>query len=207
MHLLFINHNGKADMNRPNTLKLLNLINKNISALKQLDVKMQIFSMTDMQIKDNYNEIKRYKIKSFPTLIISSNTKNNVVEGYNDIYNVYNNEITRIRKNNNTSSTYKNDTILDIEDDSNIDEMDSMDYIMSQMGDPSDDDNKDNTSEAMSQDDIKKGMSKFESKSKLVTTKYDTVTNKITKNEDKIEPSPGNDKMEDIMMERMMENL
>ena len=42
MHLLFINHNGKSDKNRANTLKLLNLINNNKSILKQLDVKMQI---------------------------------------------------------------------------------------------------------------------------------------------------------------------
>ena len=65
MHLLFINHNGKADKNRPNTLRILNLINNNLGILKKLDVKMQIYAMTDSQITDNYDTLKSYKIKSF----------------------------------------------------------------------------------------------------------------------------------------------
>lgn len=200
MHLLFINHNGKSDKNRVNTLKLLNLIYNNKSILKQLDVKMQIFSMTDSQITDNYKAIKEYNITNFPTLIIISQPKNEVIEGYNDIYNVYNNEITRIKK------SY-GDTTVDI-NDSNINGMDGMDYIMSEMGNPEDDEDDSNADESMSSEDIKKGMSKFENKSKNVTTKYDSTTNIVDKQKTKItSPSNNNDDIEEMMMNRMLENI
>ena len=200
MHLLFINHNGKSDKNRANTLKLLNLINNNKSILKQLDVKMQIFSMTDSQITDNYKTIKEYNITNFPTLIIVLQPKNEVIEGYNDIYNVYNNEITRIKK------SY-GDTTIDISD-SNINGMDGMDYIMSEMGTPEDDEDDSNADESMSNNDIKNGMSKFENKSKNVTTKYDSTTNTVEKQKIATPtPSNNNDAMEEMMMNRMLENI
>jgi hypothetical protein len=210
MHLLFINHNGKADKNRPNTLKLLNLINKNILTLKQLDVKMQIYAMTDSQITDNYDILKTYKIKSFPTLIITdTSTKHEIIEGYSDIYNVYNNEFERVNKSNGGSITNSDHVVVDIEDDSN---MDGMEYIMSEMSKPDESESNNDVSEAMNQDDIKKGFSKFEGKTKTVTTKYDmskggkadiTVAPKI-----ELVPSDGNDDaMEEMMMERLMENI
>ena len=198
MHMLFINHNGRDDKNRINTLRLLNLINTNLSVLKQLDVKMKIFAMTNTQITDNYNTIKTYNIKSFPTLIISADNKSNIIEGYNDIYNVYNNEINRTSGN----------AVIDIDEN----EMDGMDYIMSQMGNPDDQDDEEgssNGSEAMSQSDIKKGMAKFDGKSKLVTTKYDSSSNKVDKTEhiSQIAPSSSGDEMEDMMLQKMMDNI
>lgn len=193
--MLFINHNGRDDKNRINTLRLLNLINTNLSILQQLDVKMKIFAMTDTQITDNYNTIKTYNIKSFPTLIIYADNKSNIIEGYNDIYNVYNNEINRTNGN----------AVIDI----NEHEMDGMEYIMSQMGNPDDQDDDEgssNGSEAMSQSDIKKGMAKFDGKSKLVTTKYDSSSNKVEKiDKAEIAPSTG-DEMEDMMLQKMMDN-
>lgn len=209
MHLLFINHNGKADKNRPNTLRILNLISNNLGILKKLDVKMQIYAMTDSQITDNYDTLKSYKIKSFPTLIITvdGSEKRDIVEGYNDIYNVYNNEFERV--NGPTSSDRSDHVVIDIADDSN---MDGMEYIMSEMAKPDESESKNDVSEAMDQDDIKKGFSKFEGKTKTVTTKYDmsnggkadvTVTPKI-----ELAPSTGNDDvMEEMMMERLMENI
>ena len=209
MHLLFINHNGKADKNRPNTLRILNLINNNLGILKKLDVKMQIYAMTDSQITDNYDTLKSYKIKSFPTLIINvdGSEKRDIVEGYNDIYNVYNNEFERV--NGPTSRDRSDHVVIDIADDSN---MDGMEYIMSEMAKPDESESKNDVSEAMDQDDIKKGFSKFEGKTKTVTTKYDmsnggkadvTVAPKI-----ELAPSTGNDDvMEEMMMERLMENI
>jgi hypothetical protein len=206
MHLLFINHNGKDDKNRPNTLKILNLINKNMSILKQLDVSMKIFAMTNTQISDNSATIKEYKIKSFPTLIIYESgdmTKNTIVEGYNDIYNVYNNEITRIKKSYNDDRSQH--TTIDI-DDSNIDGIDSMEYIMSQIGNPDDDKREEGSTgdDAMSEDDIKKGMSKFNRKSSVLT--HDKSKNKVDI------PAPSNsntnnDEMEEMMMQRMISNI
>jgi len=203
MHLLFLNHNGKSDKNRVNTLKLLNLIYKNKSILKQLDVKMQIFAMTNSQITDNYKVIKEYNITNFPTLIISSQPKNEVIEGYNDIYNVYNNEIMRIKKSYGDTTSNTSDT-----SDSNIDGMDGMDYIMSEMGNPEDDEPDSNVDESMTSDDIKNGMSKFGNKSKEVTTKYDSTTNKVEKQKIKMDTSSNNnDEMEEMMMNRMLENI
>ena len=156
--------------------------------------------MTDSQITDNYKTIKEYNITNFPTLIIVLQPKNEVIEGYNDIYNVYNNEITRIKK------SY-GDTTIDISD-SNINGMDGMDYIMSEMGTPEDDEDDSNADESMSNNDIKNGMSKFENKSKNVTTKYDSTTNTVEKQKIATPtPSNNNDAMEEMMMNRMLENI
>jgi hypothetical protein len=198
MHLLFLNHNGRADKNRPNTLKLLTLISKHLHVLKQLDVKLHIYAMTDSQISDNYDTLKSYKIKEFPTLII-----NNRIEGqtYTDIYNIYNNEFNRVGGGDHT--------IVDVEESEDDSNMDGMDYIMSQMGKPDDPDTENDVSEAMGQEEIKKGMSKFDGKTKSVTKKFDSTTSQQTSEpEIEVMPSGGNeDEMEEMMMQRMMENI
>ena len=86
--------------------------------------------------------------------------------------------------------------------------MDGMDYIMSEMGTPEDDEDDSNADESMSNNDIKNGMSKFENKSKNVTTKYDSTTNTVEKQKIATPtPSNNNDAMEEMMMNRMLENI
>ena len=206
MHLLFLNHNGRADKNRPNTLRLLTLISKNLHILKQLDARLQIYAMTDTQISDNYETLKRYKIKEFPTLII-----NNKIEGqsYSDIYNIYNNEFNRVSKSSGDHTVVEIEGNEDDEDDSN---MDGMDYIMSQMGKPDDPETENDVSEAMGQEDIKKGMSKFDGKSKSVTKKFESTSlSSDTRPEPEIGVAPSGgedmDDMEAMMMQKMMDNI
>jgi hypothetical protein len=215
MHQLFIRHNGKDDKRRPDTLRLLNLINANISILRQLDVKMKIYIMTDKQIELYYNIFKEHNIKEFPSLIIPD--QSDPIDGYDDIYNVYNNEINRIKQLNgntdymsgNAGGNTGNKSNMSSISDADIESMDGMDYIMSAMGNPDDDKSEEggSTDEAMSAEDIKKGMSKYGNKSKNITTKFDTTTNTVEKAKLKEKlTTPGNDEMEDMMMQRMMEN-
>lgn len=207
-HQLYIIHNGKDDDNRPNTIRLLDLIAKNLTVLGELGVDIQVNMMTDDQVPKHHKELKAKKITDFPAIIIETQP----FMGYEDIYNIYSNEIDRFK----AISRRNRDPEDDVDD-----------YIKGEMQqwnvDHGDADGN-GVGEGMSQDDIKAAEEKRrkharEHRKPIRHNKPDGDNKRPPDRPSEMQPSftppptrvntpsSGGQSAEDIMLARMMENV
>jgi hypothetical protein len=203
-HKLYIVHNGKNDESRPNTLKLLDLIARNLNVLGNLNVTMKVIMVTDAHIPNYFEELNAKGITKFPAVLIEGTS----YSGYTKIYNIYDNAINHAL----TATENTRPKIETNNDTDNVDDYISNEIAQFQKDQKDGNDTRSEMGEGMTPNQIKKGQQDRRDRSKSSFTPDKTIKSKPNKTRKtsstkRKQPAPSGKSAEDIMMERMMENV